>query len=119
MNVSVRKVFWNHSAVDLSAKDGYAVKFDTDGIALCTAIADEAMGVITRGGLTSSEVCIFGECPAKTGGAIVAGNFLTPHTDSTVVVTAASSSEFALALETAVSGCFSNIFVYGAANLRT
>jgi hypothetical protein len=109
--VNVIKTFANKSSTDLSAYAGYAVEFDTDGINVCNAITDQAIGVITKGGATRSEVCIFGECSAIAGGTVTAGKHVIPHTDGTVKNTAASSQEFALALESAVAGDRFNLFV--------
>lgn len=114
--MTVRKTFANKSAVDLTGKEGYAVKYDTDGINLCSAITDKAIGVVTVGGATESEVCILGECEAKAGGAITAGNYLIPHTDGTVKNTTSSSTEFALAIQTIASGAWGIIYVYGSRN---
>ena len=111
--MQVIKTFQNKSSTDLSDKEGYAVKFDTDGIALCSAITDQAIGVITSGGETESDVCIFGECVAKLGAAATVGKHLIPHTDGTVKNTASSSQEFALALETGVTGDLVAVFVLG------
>jgi hypothetical protein len=105
--------FQNKSATDLSAAYGSAVKFDTDGIALCSAITDQAIGVVTKGGTTECDVCVQGECFAKLGGALTKGKMVIPHTDGTVKNTAASSQEFALALETGVAGDLVRIHVIG------
>lgn len=106
------------NTADLSAKFGYAVKYSGGVAAVCSAITDQAIGVITKGGdatLAKSDVCIFGECSALAGGTITRGQFLTPKAaDSSVVATAASGcTEFAIALEDAVAGDLFNIFVLG------
>jgi len=111
--MNVIKTLANKSATDLSAYAGYAVEFDTDGINVCNAITDQAIGIITRGGVTHSDVCIFGECAAIAGAAITAGKHVIPHTDGKVKDTSASSQEFALALETGVAGDWVNLFVFG------
>jgi bacterioferritin-associated ferredoxin len=111
--MTVRLVLPNKSSTDLSAYDGYAVKFDTDGLNVCSAITDQAIGILTKAGATESEVCIHGECLAKCGAAVTAAKHVIPHTDGTVKNTTASSQEFALALETGVTGQFVNVFVLG------
>ena len=104
----------NKASTDLSGKAGYAVEFDTTGMNVCNAITDQAVGIIARGGATDSDVCIFGECAAIAGGTVTKGKMVIPHTDGTVKVTAASSQEFAIALEDGVAGDWVKIFVLGA-----
>lgn len=111
--MNVNKTFANKSGVDLTGKEGYAVKYDTSGIQVCSAITDQAIGVVTRGGVTESEVCIAGECQALAGGTVTKGKMVIPHTDGTVKNTAASSQEFALANESAVTGDFFSLHVIG------
>lgn len=110
----MNKVFKNKTGVDLSQKAGYAVKFDTDGINVCNAITDQALGVVRVGGETEGEVVIFGEVAAIAGDTITRGKMVIPHTDGTVKDTAASSQEFAIALEDGVAGDWVQIFVLGA-----
>jgi len=111
-------VFKNKAATDLSAKDGYAAKYDTTGVNVCSAITDQAIGIITGGGddtALQSEICVHGECMAIAGGTIKGGQMLTPHTDSTIVASAGSGcQEFALAMEDAVAGDWFKLFVLGA-----
>ena len=111
---SVIKTFANKTATDLSTKAGYLVKFDTDGINVCSAITDQAIGVITKAGATECDVCILGECAALAGAGVTLGKALIPHTDGTVKNTASSSKEFGLALETGVAGDWVKVFVRGA-----
>ena len=111
--MNVIKTLPNKSGVDLTGKEGYAVKQSTAGIDLCSAITDQAIGIITSGGATKTDVCIFGECLALAGGTVTALKQVIPHTDGTVKNTAASSQEFGLALEDAVSGDFFNLHVIG------
>ena len=115
--MNVTRVFVNKAATDLSGKDGYVAKYDTGGMAVCSAITDQAVGIITRGGdatLLKSEVCIHGEVLALLGGTVTAGQMVTPHTDSTVVASAGSGcTEFAVALESGVAGDWVKIFVFG------
>lgn len=111
------RVFANKAATDLSGKDGYCAKYDTAGMAVPTAITDQVVGIITKGGdttLLQTEVCIFGEALALLGGTVVAGQMVTPHTDGTVVASAGSGcTEFGVAMEGGVAGDWVKIFVYG------
>ena len=116
--MNVIKTIENKAATDLSGKDGYAVKYDSGGANVCSAITDQALGIVTQGGDATklkSDVCIFGETQGILGGSVTAGQMLTPHTDSTLVATAASGcTEFAVALEDGVAGDWINVFVLGA-----
>lgn len=112
MNVNIP--FPNTTGADLSTKDGYAVKFSTDGVNVCSAITDQAIGIVTKGQASGeSDVCVHGECLAKAGGTVTRGQFVIPHTDGTVKDTTSSSQEFAIALESGVAGDFVKIFVLG------
>jgi hypothetical protein len=108
----VIKALANKASTDLSAKAGYCVEDDT-GMDVCDAITDQVVGIITQGGETVSDVCIFGECSAICGAAVTAGKMVIPHTDGTIKNTTSSSQEFALALETGVAGDWVKIFVLG------
>jgi len=109
-----KKTLANKTATDLSAYTGYSVMFDTDGINVCSAITDQAIGIITVPGATECEVCIEGECPAVAGGAVTRGKYITPHTDGKVINTAGSGcQEFGLALETGVAGDWVQVLVLG------
>lgn len=114
---SVLFVFANKAATNLSAKDGYVAKYDTGGMNVCSAITDQAVGVITKGGdatLLQSEICIHGETLAICGGTITAGQMITPHSDSTIVASAGSGcTEFGVALESGVAGDWIKVFVFG------
>jgi hypothetical protein len=112
--MNMTRVFKNKTGVDLSTKAGYAVEFDTDGMNVCNAITDQAVGVVRVGGATECEVVIFGEVAAIAGATVTRGKMVIPHTDGTVKATAASSQEFALALEDGVAGDWVQIFVLGA-----
>lgn len=115
--MNIIRTLTNKAATDLSAKEGYVVKDDT-GANVCTAITDQAIGVITRGGDATelkSDVCVFGEVVAIAGGTIAAGKYVTPHTDSTVVQSAGSGcTEFGLCLQGGVAGDRIKILVLGA-----
>ncbi len=110
---SIVKTLANKASTDLSGKEGLAVEFDTTGMDVCDAITDQVVGIVTKGGETESEVCIFGQALAKCGAAVTAGKMVIPHTDGTIKDTTSSSQEFALALETGVAGQFVNIFILG------
>jgi hypothetical protein len=113
MNVS--KVFV--SSANHSAKDGYCAKYSGGVVVVCSAITDQAVGIISKGGTAAeavTEVVIFGEAKAILGGTVTAGQMVTPHTDSTVVASAgAGCAEFGIALESGVAGDTVNVFVYG------
>lgn len=116
----MRKTFTNKTGVDLSNKEGYAVKFDTDGINVCSAITDQAIGIVTRGGASESEVALAGEeVQAVAGGTVTRGKYVIPHTDGTVKNTAASSQEFGLALESGVAGDWVNVLVLGSSKAQS
>lgn len=105
----------NKSAVDLSAKDGYAAKFDTDGINVCGAATDRVVGVITTGAVAggNSGVCVLGACRAIAGGTILAGQHVTPTTDGRLIATGAGSQDFAIAQEGGIAGDWINIVILG------
>lgn len=113
----MKLVFANKAATDLSAKDGYAAKYDTGGMNVCSAITDQVVGIVTKGGDTTvlkTEVCISGECSAIAGGTITAGQMVTSHTDGTLVASAGSGcTEFAVALESGVAGDWIKVYVLG------
>jgi len=113
--MNVIKTFDNKSATDLSEKDGYVAKYDS-GANICSAITDRAIGVIAKGGASGgqSDIVIFGEANAVLGGTVKRGQHITPHTDSTVVVSAgAGCSEFGMCLEDGVAGDIVPVFVFG------
>jgi hypothetical protein len=114
--MNVIKTFSNKSSTSLTGKEGYAVKFDTDGVNVPSAKTDRVIGIVTSGGASGgqSDVCVFGECTAKAGGTILAGQTIIPDTDGTVLATAASSQDFGIALEGGVDGDWINVFVIGA-----
>ncbi|MFZ4395579.1 MAG: hypothetical protein ACOYOU_08115 [Kiritimatiellia bacterium] len=111
--MNVVKTFKNKSSTDLTGKEGYVVIFDTDGINVASAITNPAIGIVTRGGVTNSEVCIFGECTALCGATVTAGQAIIPHTDGTVKDTASTGVRFGMALESGVAGDWANVFVRG------
>jgi hypothetical protein len=117
--MNVIKTLANKASTDLSAYEGHAVKFDTDGINICSAITDQPVGVVTKAGAEFCDVCVLGECKAIAGAAITAGKMVIPHTDGKVKNTAASSQEFALALETGVAGDWVSVFVLGATKTQS
>lgn len=105
------------SSADHSAKDGYCAKYSGGVVVVCSAITDQAVGIISKGGTAAeavTEVVIFGEAKAVLGGTVTAGQMVTPHTDSTVVASAgAGCTEFGIALESGVAGDTINVFVLG------
>ena len=111
----------NKSGVDLSTKDGYAVKFDTDGINVCGAATDRVVGVITTGAAAggNSGVCVQGSSKAIAGGTIVAGQHVTPTTDGRIIATGATSQDFAIAQEGGVAGDWISIVILGVAKTNS
>ena len=113
---NIVKTFANKSSTDLSAYAGYAVKFDTDGINICSGITDQPIGVILRAGSTACDVCIFGEIDAIAAGTILAGQMVTPAAAGTITASAgAACQEFGFATMGAVAGDHFNMFVTGSA----
>ena len=111
------QTFKNKTGVDLTDKEGYAVKFDTDGMTLCTAKTDKAVGIVESGGATESDVCIFGETKAYCGGTVTRGKHVTPTSAGKVADTSSTSTEFALALEDGIDGDVAvSVFVLGSNN---
>lgn len=113
------KTFPNMTSTDLTGKEGYAVKYDTSGLALCSAITDKAVGIITRGGTAESDVCVFGECIAKAGAVVTRGKHIIPHTDGTVKETTAASQDFGIALESGVADDFVQVIFLGVTKANT
>jgi hypothetical protein len=111
--MNVNKTFKNKTGVDLTGKEGYVVFFDTDGINVASAVTNPATGIVTRGGATNSDVCIFGECTAICGADVTIGQAIIPHTDGTVKNTATTGVRFGMALESGVAGDWANVFVRG------
>lgn len=115
--MNIVKTFANKAATDLSAKAGYCAKYDS-GANVCSAITDQAIGIITEGGddtKLQSDVCVLGECHAICGGTITEGQMITPHTDSTIVASAGSGcTEFGMAMESGVAGDWIRVLVLGA-----
>lgn len=100
----------NKSATDLTNYDGYLVKMDS-GLALCNAATDVAIGVLTKGGATRSDVCIFGKTVAKLGGTVTANQMVTATTGGVALATTGTGArrEVAMALEAGVSGDFVDV----------
>jgi len=105
----------NKASTDLSGKDGLLVKNDS-GLALCSAVTDIAIGVIVKGGVTSSDVCLFGKVPMYLGGTVTALQGITATSDGSGIVDAGTSARkvVAFALEAGVSGDMVNVMFTGA-----
>jgi hypothetical protein len=111
--MSVIKTFNNKTGVDLTGKEGLVAIFDTDGLNVASAVTHPAVGIITRGGTTRSEVCLLGEVNALAGAAVTAGQAQVPHTDGTIKDTVSTGVRFATALESGVAGDWVKIIVRG------
>lgn len=88
-------------------KEGYAVKYSSTGtVALSAAATDLAVGVITNGGATASDIALPGEIvPIKLSGTVKNGQRCQLYTDGTFVVeTTGARVVAALCLEDGVSG---------------
>ena len=110
---TIIKTLKNKTGTDLSGYDRYPVKFDTDGIVLCTAKADQPVGVLKKGGVTNSDVVIFGECFALCAGTVTGnGKMVTPGSAG-VQDTSGTSTEFAFAIEAGSATDAVLIFVLG------
>lgn len=76
-----KRVLVKKATADLTGKDGYAVKLDTDTdyVVVCTAAADEAIGVLQRVNTLGLEVevVVFGYCPLYAGGTVKLGQAAT------------------------------------------
>lgn len=103
----------NKTGVDLTGYDGYPVKHDTDGLALCTAKTDKAIGVLSKGGATRSDVALPGAVTkAKAIGTCTAGKYGTPGTAG-VQDTSSTSEEFCLFISDGVAGDLVDVLVVG------
>ena len=76
-----KRVLVKLATADLTGKEGYAVKLDTDTdyVVLCTAAADEAIGVIQKGNDIGEavEIVTFGYCGLLAAGTVAEGQFAT------------------------------------------
>lgn len=96
---------------------------DKDNLfAICTAgvlvqggaATDAVVGVITKGGLTYSDVCLFGKTKVIVGGTVAIGDRLTSTTGGKALkATTGARQEVAIALEAGVSGDVIEIMFYG------
>jgi len=94
----------DNTGTDLSASDGLFVKNNAGVLVLATAATDDVVGVITRGGLTQSDICLFGKCNVKAGAAITKYAQLTATTGGKALTeTAGARHIVALALEGATA----------------
>ncbi len=96
------------AAADLSAKQFYFVKVDSNGKAdLPTASADRVIGVLQNKPKSGevAEIRVLGGTKLAASGTISAGGEVMPHTDGTARAAATSGNTVrAIALEAAASG---------------
>lgn len=109
-NIVIRRA--NASGVDLTGKEGYAVKNAT-GLTLVTGIEDDVVGIVTKGDTGYSDVCIFGRCKALAGGTLIATEPIMPTTGGKAQAdtNAAARCRLGLALEAGVTGDLVEVFV--------
>ena len=97
----------NKASTDLSGKEGYVAEYDSG---LKVSGGTNALGVITEGGETESDVAILGTVDAvlrgKAQGTIAVGNKLAVHSDGTLKALPASAGTYTVvgvALEAAAA----------------
>ena len=85
----------NKASTDLTGKDGYVAEYDSG---LKPSGGTNALGVITEGGATSSDVAILGTVDAilrgKAQGTIAVGNKLAVHSDGTLKALPAAAGTY-------------------------
>ena len=85
----------NKASTDLSGKEGYVAEYDSG---LKVSGGTNALGVITEGGATESDVAILGTVDAvlrgKAQGTIAVGNKLAVHSDGTLKALPASAGTY-------------------------
>jgi len=76
-----KRVLVKKATADLTGKEGYAVKLsaDTNYVEVCTAAADEAIGVLQRVNTIGLEVevVVFGYCGLLVAGTVKSGQAAT------------------------------------------
>ena len=97
----------NKASTDLSGKEGYVAEYDSG---LKVSGGTNALGVITEGGATESDVAILGTVDAvlrgKAQGTIAVGNKLAVHSDGTLKALPAAAGTYTVvgvALEAAAA----------------
>ena len=97
----------NKASTDLTGKEGYVAEYDSG---LKTSGGTNALGVITEGGETESDVAILGTVDAvlrgKAQGTIAVGNKLAVHSDGTLKALPAAAGTYTVvgvALEAAAA----------------
>ena len=110
---SIKHTYSNYASTDLTGKEGYAVKCVGAGIQIVDDIDGDILGVITRGGKTESDVCIFGECYAKAQATVTKDKAVMSHTDGLIKNDANGAARVRVgrALEAGTVGAFFRIFV--------
>jgi hypothetical protein len=103
----------NVSGTDLTGYEGYAVKNTGTGLAIATAVDSDIIGIITKGGATESDVCIFGECYAKAQATVTKDKAVMSHTDGLVKNDSNTAARVRVgrALEAGTVGAYFRMFV--------
>lgn len=94
----------NDTAVDLTGKEMQPVKFGTVGVALCTAVTDEVIGVVVKGGTDTSSIGIQGEFPVIAAGTITGGGKKISCASGGFQDTAGTAQECGLGIQPAIAG---------------
>lgn len=101
----------NDTATDLTGKEMQPVKFGTAGVALCTANTDEVIGIVVKGGATSSNIGIQGEFPALAVGTITGGGKKIAPGNGGFQDTASGAVECGIGIMPAASGDVVPVFI--------
>ena len=85
----------NKASTDLSGKEGYIAEYDSG---LKVSGGTNALGVITEGGATESDIAVLGTVDAilrgKAQGTIAVGNKLAVHSDGTLKALPAAAGTY-------------------------
>ncbi len=81
------RVLVKKATADLTGKEGYAVKLDTDTnyVVLATAASDEIVGILRRGKTAGNivEIALWGYCGVFVNDTVGVGEFVTLRADAT------------------------------------
>lgn len=114
------RVLVKKATADLTGKEGYAVKLDTDKnyVVIATAVTDEVVGVVKRGNTLGKEVeiVVWGYCPLACSDTVAEGEYATLRADATFDGGKADGSVFCgMFMQAGVSGDLVPGFVFPAA----
>ena len=111
------RVLVKKATADLTGKEGYAVKLDTDKnyVVVATAASDEIVGVLRRGNTAGNEVeiAVWGYCGLFVNDTVASGEFASLRSDATFDGGKADGSVFCAVFEQAgVAGDLVPAFVF-------